>query len=791
MKKYILIFTCLVSSIMTFAQNTNPLSQKVKGIVIDADSKQPLPGATVQIKGTQKAVLADGDGAFKFEAVPVGIIGLDVSMVGYERKSIPEVTVNSGKEVFLTIALNEKISSLEEVTVVAYKDRIKPTNEFATVSARSLNLEDAKRYPAAISDPGRMAQNFAGVSASDDASNEIVVRGNSPQGVLWRLEGVEIPNPNHFAGIGAAGGAVSMLSSSTIGKSDFYTGAFPAEFGNASSGVFDLNYRVGNKDKTEFAINAGVIGVGAAAEGPFKKGGKSSYLINFRYSTFGLISSFINIQGQQLNYQDLNFKFNFPTSIGNFSLFGLVGNNLNTRTAKKEQTSLDFDVFNFKTTLSVFGLTHQIFLNKDSYIKTVIARSGLIDGGKFDRLIPTLNYIQRPLFNENTTDVSYRISSFYNNKLSSKSTLRVGAILSNLDFSFVNNQYRYVPTPSVETVLDIKGQTTYLQGYAQFKHRLSTEFTLNAGFHTSYLALNKTNSFEPRASISYNAPNSQTITFAAGIHAKPQPLSVYFFENVLAGGTRLQQNKNLKMTNATHFVLGYEKSFDNGIRFKAETYYQRLSNVPVEAKIGSGFSVINSTFTGDLTNIDPLVNQGTGTNFGIDINIEKSFSNNYYYIANLSLYRSKYTTFDQKEFDTRFNRQYQLNLVGGKEWSIGRKNRILGINGKVLTTGGVRENEIDFTASRAAGETILVPNKFFTQVNDPYFRFDLGISLKTNRKKATHTVSLDIQNLTDRRNGRGVLFDPYGGPDNLGGKTIGDGNAQLGRIPLLNYKLEF
>jgi hypothetical protein len=789
MKKYILIFTCLVSSLITFAQNTNSLSQKVKGIVVDADSKQPLPGATVQIKGTQKAVVANADGTFQFEAVPVGIIGLEISMVGYERKSIPEITVNSGKEVYLNIALNEKISTLEEVSVVAFKDRIKPTNEFATVSARSFNLEDAKRYPAAIADPGRMAQNFAGVSAADDSSNEIVVRGNSPQGVLWRLEGIEIPNPNHFAGIGATGGAVSMLSSSTIGKSDFYTGAFPAEFGNASSGVFDLNYRNGNKDKTEFAINAGVIGIGAAAEGPFKKGGKSSYLINARYSTFGLISQFINIQGQQLNYQDLNFKFTFPTSIGDFALFGLVGNNSSDRTAKQGQTSDDFDVFNFKTTVTVFGLSHQVFLNKNSYIKTVIARTGIIDAGKFDRLIPTLNYIQRPLFNENTTDMAYRISSFYNNKFSSKSTLRVGAILSSLDFSFVNNQFRYVPSPSVETVLDIKGQSTYLQGYAQYKYRLTQDWTLNAGVHMSYLALNKTSSFEPRASISYNAPNAQTFTLAAGIHAKPQQLSVYFVENALTGTNRLQKNKNLGMTNAAHFVLGYEKAFDNGIKFKAETYYQRLYNVPIEAKEGSGFSIINSSFTGDLVNIDPLVNQGKGTNIGIDINIEKSFNKNYYYIANLSLYRSKYTTFDQKEFDTRFNRNYQINLVGGKEWSIGRKKRVLGLNGKILSTGGIRENEIDFTASRAAGETVFVPNKFFTQVNDPYFRFDLGISLKTNRKKATHTVSLDIQNVTNRLNGRGVLFDANGGTDNLGGKTTG--NAQLGRIPLLNYRLEF
>lgn len=191
---------------------TNTQSKKVKGIVMDADSKKPLEGAGVSIQNTSFNTITNPDGSFEFEAVPVGTIAIGVTMIGYESKLIPEITVTSGKEVELTIAITEKISSLQEVVVSSQRNKIKPVNEFATVSARSINIQDAKRYPAAIDDPARMVQNFAGVSASNDASNEIIVRGNSPQSVLWRLEGVEIPNPNHFAGIAAGGGAVKIHS---------------------------------------------------------------------------------------------------------------------------------------------------------------------------------------------------------------------------------------------------------------------------------------------------------------------------------------------------------------------------------------------------------------------------------------------------------------------------------------------------------------------------------------------------------------------------------------------------
>jgi CarboxypepD_reg-like domain/TonB dependent receptor/TonB-dependent Receptor Plug Domain len=777
----------------TIVAQATKLNQTVKGIVIDADSKKPLMSVTVSIANTAKSVITDADGAFTFTNVTIGRISLEISSIGYEARIIPEVIVTSGKEIALNIGLVEKIKKEEEVVVVTKRNRIKPNNEFASSSARAISMEETKRYPAAIYDPARMVQNFAGVSSSDDGNNSIVVRGNSPQGVLYKLEGIEIPSPNHFGGLGTSGGAISMLSSSTLGTSDFYSGAFPAEFGNATSGVIDLNFRNGNKNKREYAFMIGSLGIEGAAEGAFKKGGKSSYLINYRYSTLGLIGSFVGLSNEIPKYQDASFKFNFPTkNAGTFNLFGLLGFNESERKATKDSAKWTDEDRNFSYTLksstTILGLSHQIFLGNKSYIKTTLAVTGFKNESSVDTLTPYAAYKAVLVAKEKNTDNNFRITSYYNNKLNNKATLRIGAIFSSLKFNYVNSALFTVPATALKNLLAIDGNTTYLQGYAQLKYRLTERLTLNTGVHASVLALNNTSSIEPRAAITYTTNNSQTFTFAVGLHAKPQQLSTYYYETVDAGQPRTNANKKLKMTNATHFVLGYEKGFKNGIRLKTEAYYQLLNNIPVEAKRGSGFSVINAQSVFDLYNTNPLAGTGKGTNYGLDINLEKSFSKNYYFITNLSLYNSNYTNFDKKTFNTRFNKGYQLNLIGGKEWKMGKRNnnnksRTFGFNGKTLFSGGNRESEIDLAASRLSGQQELVAGKFFTQIAKAYSRIDIGISFKTNRQKSTRTLSLNIQNLLNNKN---ESFSFY---DNNAGRIIRV--LQLGLVPILNYRIEF
>ncbi len=764
------------------------LTQKIKGLLIDADSKKPLPNATVLLLNTGRQTISDSTGNFSFAQVAIGRQALEITMTGYENKQVAEIVVNSGKEVFLTIALTEKISRLSEVTVRATKNRIKPNNEFATASARSFSVEDTRRYPAAAFDPARMAQNFAGVSNNGDGSNEIVVRGNSPKGVLWRLEGVEIPSPNHFGSLGNSGGAISMLSSSTLGSSDFYTGAFPAEFGNATAGVFDLNFRNGNKDKREYAFMVGLLGVEAAAEGPFKKGGQSSYLINYRYSTVSLVKGFLDLGGVSPDYQDLSFKLNFPTKkAGTFGLFGLGGLNKSVKDPVKDSTKWTDDDPNFVLEapgkLGIAGITHQIFLNKHSFIKTVVSVSGQSAKALIDTLNPSAKYTKVPVGNEKNIDITYRASVLYNNKFNGRSTLRIGVIGSRLSFDYANSYYDDVDKTWKKS-LAAKGNGGYYQAYAQWKYRLSNTLTLNTGLHSSYLELNKTYSIEPRVALTYKMPNSQTITLAAGLHAKPEHLSTYYFENTGPNNVRSLPNKNLRMSKALHGVLGYDKTFSNSMRFKTELYYQYLYDVPVEQKNYSYFSILNSSSFYDLDGIGPLVSKGTGNNYGIDVSVEKPFNKNYYFLATGSLFASNYTNYDNKTFNTRYNRNYQANLVAGKEWKRKKNgNTTWGLNAKVLTSGGLRDAEIDLPASRARGRAMYITDRYYTQKGTPYFRFDAGISFRKNRRHSTRTLQLDIQNVTSNINTYSTYYDSNSG-------TIKK-TKQLGLFPFLNYRIEF
>ncbi|MEM6377101.1 MAG: carboxypeptidase-like regulatory domain-containing protein, partial [Bacteroidota bacterium] len=382
---FVWLLLCLCSSTL-LAQNHTP-KQNIRGILRDQDSQMPLTGATIAVLSMDPVVgaVTDLDGQFQIPKVPVGRHQISVSYMGYEPLLLSGIILSAGKELVLELEMVESTTELAEITVSAHGNGSSDAlNEFASISARSFSVEETSRYASSLFDPARMAQNFAGVSvgSGDDLFNEIVVRGNSPRGVLWRMEGIEIPNPNHFSGAGSSGGAISMLSSTTLSNSDFYTGAFPAEFGNALSGVFDLKLRNGNNQRQEYSAMIGLLGIEVGAEGPFSANSNSSYLINYRYSTLKALETLgiSPVEDVLPKYQDLSFKFNFPTAkLGTFALFGLGGNNASSFApdSNPDNWEDDDDKWGFleEQQLGIVGLSHQILTSDRSYLRTVLSAS--------------------------------------------------------------------------------------------------------------------------------------------------------------------------------------------------------------------------------------------------------------------------------------------------------------------------------------------------------------------------------------------------------------------------------
>lgn len=762
-------------------EKPKPLTQTIRGKVIDRESNITLPFANVVVSNTNPKLgtTTDVDGNFKIENLPEGRYTLQVSYVGYEVAIVPEVQLGTAKETYVTIAISEKLSSIDEVTVSVKKGE--PLNEMATVSAKSFSVEETKRYPVSIGDPARMAQVFAGVSTNDDASNEIVIRGNSPNWMLWRLEGVEIPSPNHFAEEGYSSGAVSILNSATLGTSDFYTGAFPGEYGNSLSGVFDIKLRNGNNEKGEYAFQVGVLGVEAAAEGPLKKGYAGSYLINYRYSTFSLINHLnLNVVENSLpSYQDLSFKVNLPTEkAGTFSLWGIGGQSTDDQKYEPDTAAGDKFEYGYKdytqTGMYATGISHVIFPDQKSYFKTVLSYSSSYSSQEY-ALMDTLGVLNDDFY-DNLQKKASRFTTFYNRKVSKNLTLRTGGVVSLLDYDYFTEEAD--SNGIFRTSVNSQGNTNLYQAYLQGKYKFSDKVLMTAGLHYTYFALNGDNALEPRLGMLVKLPKKQKITMGYGQHSKHENLPVYFVDFENPDGTISQLNKNLELTRSSHFVIGYEKMLGKSLNIKSEVYYQHINNLPVPTNPDKYWSPAFGGFNPE----DTLANIGKGRNYGAELTFQKFFTNNYYFLITSSLFEAEYQAADGQWRNSRYNINYVNNFVGGKDFKWGN-NKMVGINGKIIWSGGKRLIPIDLEASIEKGETVVNMNDLFSEKGPDYFRIDLGLKLHIFKTKTEHIISVDIQNLTNRWNVWGEFY-------NKEDEAIEE-FPMAGIIPVLSYRIQF
>jgi hypothetical protein len=701
-----LFITIILMAHLVYA-TSQTLTQTVKGKVLDKETQIALPGAFVSINvaGQLTSASSDGNGNFRFENIPLGRHSLKVNYVGYEDVLVSDMLVNSGKEVVLNIEMKEQVTNLKEVVVKANNEKDKSINSMATLSARMFSVEETRRYAGGFDDPGRLASAFAGVTTNSDIENNgIIVRGNSPTGVLWRVEGVEVPNPNHFAGAHMLGGGfVTFFSNNMLSNSDFLTGAFPSEYGNGLSAVFDIKLRTGNNEKYEHSLGAGVMGIDIASEGPLKKG-KASYIFNYRYSTFGLLSSFMP-EGEGLPvYQDLCFKFNFPTAkFGTFSFWGVGALDDFYKKAETDSTAWNMaqkrqdNDAKFKT--SIGGVTHKITFGKKSYMQSSVSASYINKTATMKFLENNMEYTTRNHVNDNEGRVTF--SSFINTKIHANHINRTGFIFSSLfyDFSDESSQSANV---SLEPITAGKGQAQRFQAYTQSKIDITSNISVNAGLHLHYFNLNNELSVEPRAGIRWNFLPKQGLSFAYGNHSQLQELSIYFISKKDNDGNEMN-NKKLKFSRAHHIILGYDLKINQNLRLKLEPYYQYLYNLPVIED--SSFAFINVE---EIYNINELlVNKGTGRNIGVDITFERFLDKGFYYLVTASVFDSKYKGGDGIERNTRFNKHFVGNILGGKEWILGSsKNNILGLNGRLYLIGGDKISPIDYTASLAEEEVV-------------------------------------------------------------------------------------
>ncbi|HPX34893.1 MAG TPA: carboxypeptidase-like regulatory domain-containing protein [Bacteroidales bacterium] len=768
-KLWILLFLMLLSVSAGVAQNN--FRETVRGVVISGDPAHELIQASIYVEGSDPGIgtVTDEQGNFTF-SVPVGRQKIRFSSIGFFSQEV-DVLVNTGKEVVLKVVLEPSFVELQGVEVVVSRDKSRPINALSVTGARTFSTEETFRFAGSLGDPARMVRSFAGVIPANDSRNDIIIRGNSPIGVQWSLDGVEIANLNHFnTGVGMTGGQVTLLNTNLLANSDFHMSAWPASYGNALAGIFDLKMRRGNNKKHEFWTQVGFNGIELGSEGYFSRKSTSSYLVSYRYSIPDLMEKMGFYKGITPAYQDLTMKFDFDLNENNhLSLIGLWGTSgIEFITSDVGMVDIDEDILqtmdqriaiNAKTL--IFGAAHSVDFTPKTKLTT------LFSFVRSDTHMPvdTISLVEpdaewKTLWDENALEDKYSLHSKLEHRFTYNSLIEAG-----VKYDLYNVKYLEIESFTDErglfTNVDEKGHFSLTRAYAQYRHNMTSKFLLTGGVHGMYLHLNKTYAVEPRFGLRYTPALKHTFALAGGLYSQMIPRSFYFIRTLTPKGDIEYSNKQLGFMKSAHADLSYDWAFAPDWHFKVETYYQWLYDIPVKNDPEATYTMLQTGGAGDnvIMREGNLVNKGTGKNYGVEFTIEKFMSKNYYLLFNSTIYRSTYTNgFNKKEWSTIFDGKFLFNLASGYEMQL-KKGWTLFTDAKGSLAGGTRYTPVLEDQSRMEHK-VVYDN---TRVNElqvrNYFRMDLRIGYRKNRKRFTDEFFIDLQNLTDRKNLYGLFYD--------------------------------
>jgi len=806
--KYLLALLCFAATLTVQSQE---ITQSIRGRVIDKDTRQPIPGVNVALLDNPDDITGtstDAEGRYELEGLDIGRHTLQFTFIGFLPQVLNNIQVNSGRQTILDIELEESAIEIETVEITASRDG-DPLNEMAIISARQFNVSETERYAGSRGEPSRMASNFAGVQGADDSRNDIVIRGNSPQAILWRVEDVPISNPNHFNIPGTAGGSVSILNNKTLGNSDFYTGAFPAEFGNANAGVFDLNLRNGNNEKHEFVGQFGFLGTEAMLEGPISKERNITYMAAYRYSTLAMIGGLGIEYGTDAipRYQDLSFKINFPgKGASSFSVFGVGGLSDIDILISDQETPEDRNIYgdndrdqHFGSKMGVLGAAFTKSLSERTYWKTVYAFNYSEVNSYHELVYRHIDANNQYQVDSMTDLLRYRFveqkhaaHSFINSKLNRNHVIKTGIVAEAFTFTHRDSTWIFDTTLADYNQWRVRWNTkmnaALIQPYVQWKYKPSNDWLITLGLHSQWFTLNGSVSWvEPRGAIRKTFKDGSSFNLGGGLHSQTQPYYMYFYSNKrYSNGDLALYNKGMDFSKSIHSVAGYDRLLGKNLKFKTEAYFQWLYDIPVDKNTLS-FSLANTGSGFERFFPDTLVNEGFQRNYGIEFTLEKYFSKTYYFLISGSLFDSKYQGADGKWRNTDFNGNYALNALFAKEFSLGKKSA-LNLGGKITWVGGKWYGPADIAESNKQKELVVIDSLRNTQQFPDYFRADVKVNYRLNTKNITHEIGIDLVNVFNVRNVLALTYAPD--ENNDPAKSIRR-EYQLGRLPLFYYRIAF
>lgn len=770
----IVLLSLMLGCLTVAAQVPDAPVQVVRGSVADAATGQPLPGAAVIVEWADgsRGMATDTDGRFRFDAVPVGRCCVRAAFVGYAPQRVSGCLVTSGREVVLDIRLDERPSDIAAVEVVGSGAAIPVLERMQAV--RSFTVEEASRYAGGIDDPARLATAFAGVSAGGNVQdNAISVHGNAPSALLWCIDGIEVPNPCHFSGGNVAGGGfVTNISSNVMANSDFHTAAFPSEFGNAIGGVFDIRLRQGNADRSQHAFQVGVMGIDAASEGPLA-GGDASYLFNYRYSTLGLMGHLGLVpEDQAMYYQDLSFKVHAATKAGQFSLWGVGSADKLRGIAETDSSKWEDDQDRcrnlWKERSGVVGLTHSIAVGRFGYLRTTAAAYGCSKDLTQDRLDSALVFADdMDVF---ASSGKLTLQSTLSGRFGRSLSVSLGAAANNLlyDFDFSGTEREKPGTYA--HYASASGSAWRTAVFAQARYAAAARLSLRAGLRVEHFGLTGSTTVEPRASLTWQMTPLTSVLIAYGLHSRYEDLSVYL----------VADNRNLRPTQASHFVVSLSRPLGRHWHAKAEAYLQTLTDIPCTPD--GAFAMVN--FKQDFTFRRSLVNNALGRNYGLDLTLERPLAAGYYCLFSGTVHSSRYRPSNGRWRSTAWDDRYTVNALFGREMYVGSsRHNVLGFNIKCCLNGGRPYTPVDIAASDSCGAVVENEDASFSLRDGAECFVDFSATYRINRRRHSSVFTFSVNNLLGTEQRGSYVFNHR--------RQTYERDSYTYRLPIVSYKLEF
>jgi hypothetical protein len=772
-------FKFLIIYLFVFQLHAQDITQIVQGRVTDNLSNQPVANAQLSLLKQSEVLfttLTSENGQYIFESVPVGRYKLEVSHASYFTFTT-EVFVQSAKATWLDIALIERVRELDEVKISASGKSM-----YSIPGIQELSIEKSTRIAANFFDPVRVSTAFPGVVVANDQNNAIIVRGNSPDGLLWRLNGLDILNPNHLSNAGtlsdrpaANGGGTNILSAQMLGNTRFINSNYTPAYGNFQSAVVDMDLRESRSKSIEHTAQLSLIGLDYASEGSITN--KLSYTVNARYSTVGLLSQMgVDFGGEAISFKDVSGQLVYRgDNDAVLKLFFLTGDSRNDFEARDAADwEEDKDRFNIRYTgrTSIAGVSYVSPLLNEAILKTGLAYSHSNQNRFADFTAGNQGVERWEDFEMSSSLFSQYVA--YSKRLNNTTWIEFG---NYMNFYLTNIYQQEIPRlfdclfcelPSVG--LDGQFETWQLSTYTQIKKQISSRLNASIGLRGVKTGMYSRYSLEPRAEIQYDINENQLLSINYSKISRLQNPAVYLS----------RQNAALNPTQSHNLSINHSRTIVSELQLRSSVYYQYLLDVPVQS--GATFSVLNLM---ELQERGALLNDGAGRNYGWDLSLEKSFYDDFYFLGGLSIYKSEYKDGNENWRNTRFDGRYTFNLAAGKEWSKVKSSskKSFAIDTRLLYLGGLYEMPILENFSLVNGKTVFDESAGFTEKLPDYTRFDLRLSWRKHKPGYTRTIAIDIQNVLNLQNVAFHFYDAF--------RQERVAQRHLGIIPILAYRVDF